>query len=128
MASRSARNVSVAPGGRRRAEQLDEGVGTREPDHLGPLAAVQVADREPVVGAQGDRRRPARPHAERLASRVARHETRDQQAWSARDGHAQALAGSLASASAASAMSCSASSRLAVESSFLTSFSTARRL
>ena len=41
---------------------------------------------------------------------------------------AHAFAGSLASASAASARSCSASSRFAVESSFLTSFSTARRL
>ena len=64
--------VAVGPerllraGRRRRAEQLDERVGPGEPDHLGPLAAVQVADREPVVGAEGDRGRPARPHAERL--------------------------------------------------------------
>ena len=68
---------------RGRAEELDERVRPGEPDDLGPLAAVQVADREPVVRAQGDRGRPARPHPERLASRVARHETRDEQAWTA---------------------------------------------
>ena len=129
-ASRSARNVSSAPGGDVGPEQLDDArpgpasptTSARWPPCRSRTVSRSSGRRETVVVA-------ARPHPVGLASRVARHEPRDEQAWSARRRPStQAFAGSLASASAASARSCSASSRFAAESSFFTSFSTARRL
>ena len=111
----------------RNAEPV-EAVGTQAEDReLGTLAAVEVANREPVVRLEQNRRRRPAPDAVALASRVARHEPRDEQAR-AGGGHSYAFAGSFASWASASATSCSASSRLPAASSFLTSFSTARRL
>lgn len=92
---------------------------------------MQIAHRGPAVRLQGDRRTPAGPDPVCLSCRVPRYETRDDQAWASRRGSHRdryAFAGSFASAAAASSSSFSASSRLPAASSFLTSFSTVRRL
>ena len=129
---------------RRRPEELGYArPAPSSPTSLGSLAAVEVPNREPVVRPERDGGRPAGPDTVRLPSRVSWHETRDEEARARLTvigvgrGRAAtpvgpfasyAFAGSFASAAAASARSCSASSRFAAESSFLTSFSTARRL
>ena len=111
---------------RTRPEPVEPVGAETEGRDLGSLPTVEVADREPVVRLEEDRRRRAAAHAMSLARRVARNEPRDEQARTGR--HGQAFAGSFASWASASATSCSASSRLPAESSFLISFSTARRL
>ena len=114
---------------RRDAEPVEAVRAEAEHGELGALAAVEVANREPVVRLEQDRRRRPAPDAVSLASGVARHEPRDEQARAGGGGHGSyAFAGSFASWASASATSCSASSRLPAASSFLTSFSTARRL
>ncbi len=90
---------------------------------LGELAAVGVDDRQPVVGPDVDAGRPARPHPPRLERQVDGLEAGREQ-----HGAYRAAAGWFASSFSACAISCSASSRLPAASSFLTSFSTTRRL
>ena len=98
----------------------------REHRELGDLAAVGVAERDAVVAPDRHDRRAARSHPEDLEARVERLEPSGG-TWRRPCDQARAAV-VLLSSSAACAMSCSASSRLAAGSSFLTSFSTARRL
>ena len=96
--------------------------------HLGALGAVEVAHGQPVVRLEQDRGRRPAANAMTLPCGIARDEPGDEQSRTRGGGHDYAFAGSFASWASASAMSCSASSRLPAASSFLTSFSTARRL
>ena len=97
----------------------------RQDRQLRRLAAVRVAHRHAVVAVQAHHGRAAGADPPQLPGRIGRLEPGDLQRL---DGHAYALAGAFASSSAACAISCSARSRLPAASSFLTSFSTARRL
>ncbi len=109
----------LGSGRRLRTEEVgDDAELTR--DEVCALGAVHVAHDEAVARLEGDDRRRARRNAVRLPRRVARKQPCDD--------HELAAAGSFAACSSASASSCSASSRLPFASSFLSSFSTARRL
>ena len=100
-----------------------------EHGQLGDLAAVVVDDGEPVAGLRAARRspRPGAPSASPASGRPASGRREHRGPVATAIAH-QAFAGSFASAFSASATSCSASSRLPSASSFLTSFSTTRRL
>ena len=98
-----------------------------EHGQLGLLAAVRVADRHAVARVQVHRRRRARPHPPALEAPVDRPEPRDQRGGRRLDRHAL-VAGSFASSFSACSISVFARSRFPDESSFLTSFSTTRRL
>ena len=120
------RRLAVGAGADRRRVLAALGV---EHGHLGDLAPVAVDHGEPVVGAQPHGGRRTRPDPVRLERPVDRAQAGGQQRRSRGDGHGQAFAASVfTSASSACWTSCSASSRLASGSSFLTSFSTTRRL
>ena len=64
----------------RHAEPVEAVGADAENRELGALAAVEVANREPVVRLEQDRRRRPTPDAMALASGVARDESRDEQA------------------------------------------------
>ena len=120
------RRLGVGPGADRRRVLAALGV---DHGHLGDLAPVAVDHGQPVVGAQPHGGRRTRPDPVRLERTVDRAQAGRQQRRSRGDGHAQAFAASVfASASSACWTSSSASSRLPSGSSFLTSFSTTRRL
>ena len=93
---------------------------------LGGLAAVGVDHGHAVAREQLHHRRGARPHPPRLERGVRRAQPRYER-WRNRRHYALA-AGSRDSSLSACSESCLASSRLPAASSFLTSFSTTRRL
>ncbi len=97
-----------------------------EDAQLCDLPTIAVDQGQRVAGRQPHRGRRPRPHPVRLQRAVHRAQAPLQQGRSHR-GHAQAFAVD-ASAVSASSTSCAASSRLPSGSSFLTSFSTTRRL
>ena len=107
------------------------GAVRRERRHLRDLTAVRIADGELVVALEHDHGRSAGSNPVPLEERVRGDHPRDGDApASGRDRHRRQplAAGSFDCCSSASLNSCSASSRLPAASSFLTSFSTARRL
>ena len=123
--SRSASRITVAGAS---AVAPSAAASSREPPsstrELGHLPAVLVDHGQPLVRAEREHGRAARPHEVRLEERVLGEQPAHERSRSSR----HAPAGAFASISAASAMSFSASSRFPSASSFLTSFSTARRL
>ena len=118
----------VTEHGRRRVRALADRARVlrafgRQYRELRDLTAVLVDDCHSLVSAERDDGRAAGAHEVRLDEGILGQETPI-----ADDGHYAFCAGAFASISDASAMSFSASSRLPSASSFLTSFSTARRL
>ena len=101
-----------------------------EHGELRRLAAVQVDHRHAVVRAHGDHRGAARAHPVGLPRGVDRQQARACAATADDgDGHGgQAVAGWPACSLSACSISCWASARLPSASSFLSSFSTTRRL
>ena len=107
-----------------------EAIG-RQRRHLRHLSAVAVDHGEPIVGVQGEDRRPTRTHPVELEGWVRRAQSGKEEfragGLDRHDPYAL-LAGSLVSSCSACAISSSASCRLPLASSFFTSFSTERRL
>ena len=100
----------------------------REHGQLGRLAAVGVHHPHAVARAHLHHRRGARAHPPRLERAIDRLQASHQRWRGDRHGGQAFAAGSRDSSLSACSISCCASSRLAEESSFLTSFSTTRRL